>query len=178
MLIIELNTIRNGLPTLTSDWGNFLSEAGLYCLLRANHVSGVSLKLMNREDNIRITWNYELDFRAKYSYCDEEEATEYGAICISILLAINLTPFTTVQRACKGGSFDYWLGTSDESNHLPFQECARLEISGIKTGNEIDISNRTKEKLNRYNAVNQKKLPFYISIIEFSKPRANFVEIT
>ena len=106
MIVIELNSLRNGLPTLTSAWGSFLSEAGQYCLTRAAHQSGTILKLINDDKIIQLIWDNQLDNRSEYSYGDDEEATEYGAICISILLAIKLTEFNTVIRTYKGSGFD------------------------------------------------------------------------
>lgn len=147
MEALALDQLREDLPTLTRDWGCFLSEAALYCLKEHNHNVGVILKLAGSEDEgFRIVWGFALDNRAPYSYGDKGEATEYGATCLSILVAINRTEYKTVERSCKGGGFDYWLGNIEEGQSLPFQRKARLEISGIFKGSEADVNRRAKGK--------------------------------
>jgi hypothetical protein len=75
----------------------------------------------------------------------------------------------TVQRAFKGGGFDYWLGTVDEDR--PFQNLARLEISGIRRGNRRQIAARVKEKSEQVRR-SDGALPAYVVVVEFSAPAA------
>jgi len=48
MIIISLDEFKNGLPTLTSAWGAWLSEAALFCLTHWNHTTGVLLRIINQ----------------------------------------------------------------------------------------------------------------------------------
>jgi len=76
--------------------------------------------------------------------------------------------YEVIQRSRKGTGFDYWMG--DESA-LPFQNKARLEISGIRKGGESDIKTRVKQKLKQTNQ-SDGKLPAYVIVIEFGRPVA------
>lgn len=177
MNYLDLDQLNEGLPTLTSNWGRFLSEAALFCLTQNQHTNNVDLHILDRQDQIyKIRWGFTLDDRASSSYADHSEATEYGATCIAILLVINITDNKTIERAVKGNGFDYWVGNVDDNQNLLFQRKARLEISGIMKGNESNVKSRTKEKINQTDISDNMKIPAYISVIEFSKPMASFVE--
>lgn len=43
------------------------------------------------------------------------------------------------------GSFDYWLGQKEDD--IPFEDKARLEVSGILKGTTAQINRRLKEKM-------------------------------
>src|SRR5947209_9202128 len=97
---------------------------------------------------------------------DTEEATEFGACGIAILVTLDLTGFT-IQRAFKGGGFDYWLGVMDVDR--PFQNLARLEVSGIRRGSRRQIAARIREKSEQVRRAGG-GLPAYVVIVEFSTP--------
>jgi hypothetical protein len=98
------------------------------------------------------------------------EATEYGACAIAILLVLDLTEFTVIERSRKGTGFDYWLG--DEENL--FQQ-ARLEISGILKGSRNDIAHRVDEKRRQTARAGHSKTPAYVCAVEFGGPVARMV---
>ncbi len=177
MQCLDLESIKNGLPTLTPEWGAFLSQSALYCLQENNHRTGVILKLVHcDEKEAQIVWTVKLDLRAQSSFGDKDEAVEYGATCIAILLAVKLTKFPTVQRSCKGTGFDYWLGYPPTENELPFQKVSRLEISGIFRGDERNFTARIQRKKLQTSSSDSTNLPAIISVIEFSHPMASFVQ--
>jgi hypothetical protein len=64
--------------------------------------------------------------------------------------------------------FDYWMG--DESA-IPFQSKARLEISGIRRGDDSDIKARVRQKLKQTNQ-SDGLLPAYVIVVEFGSPLA------
>jgi hypothetical protein len=103
---------------------------------------------------------------------DWEEAIEMGACGIAILLLRDHTGLT-VQRAFKGGGFDYWLGIADDN--LPFQNLARLDVSGVLHGDESRIKARVKEKLEQIKP-SDGSLSAYIVVVEFSRPLARVVK--
>lgn len=174
---ISLETLKNGLPTLTPEWGAFLSQSALFCLKENHHQSGVVLKLIQTQPKqARIVWDVELDKRAQYSFGDRDEAVEYGATCIAILLGVALTEFPTVSRSCKDGGFDYWLGFPPTDDDLPFQKNARLEISGIFNGDEKKVNARIERKKRQTNPSDATNLPAIVSVVEFSNPMASLTK--
>jgi hypothetical protein len=142
-----------------------MADAATICLAEQGHDSEVALRVTGE---FRVTYllqhaNVTDQMRATY---DREEATEFGACGIAILVMRDLTGLT-VQRAFKGGGFDYWLGTVDEDQ--PFAHMARLEVSGIRRGDRRQIASRVKEKMLQV-GVPGGVLPAYIVVVEFSAP--------
>jgi hypothetical protein len=126
---------------LTVAAGQFVADAAAVCLAEQGHDSEVVLRVAGE---FRATYRLErLDvtnlMRASY---DPEEATEFGACGIAILVMYDLTG-PTVQRAYKGGGFDYWLGSASEEQ--PFANAARLEVSGIRHRDRRQIAARVRE---------------------------------
>jgi hypothetical protein len=103
------------------------------------------------------------------SWDDHQEATEAGATGLAFLLILNLTEFTIIRRARKGTGFDYWLGFKDAE--LPFQDAARLEISGILKGDAHEMRSRVRKKLKQTQPTDG-VLPAYIVVVEFGSPKS------
>jgi hypothetical protein len=91
------------------------------------------------------------------------------------MLITNLTDFTVIERSRRGTGFDYWLGIQDESSELPFQNKVRLEVSGIRSGDDSRIRARAKQKIEQTNP-SDGALPAYIVVVEFSKPLSLIVQ--
>ena len=103
------------------------------------------------------------------THSDAQDATEWGACGLAILIICDLTPYTIVERAWKGGGFDYWLGNKDDPL---FQKRARLEVSGILDGDKSAINTRIKLKLSQSDASDNTETPAYAIVVEFGKPTA------
>jgi hypothetical protein len=84
------------------------------------------------------------------------------------LLVIDRTEYTVIERSRKGTGFDYWLGT--EADTL-FQNKARLEVSGIRSGDAHDIRRRTKQKRRQIRPAAE-ALQAFVIVVEFGTPRA------
>jgi hypothetical protein len=144
-----------------------MAEAATICLEEQGH---------GREVVLQVTGEFVATYRLRRpdvteqmrGTYDAEEATEFGACGIAILVIREQTGWT-VQRAFKGDGFDYWLGTVDEDR--PFQNMARLEVSGIRQGNESRITTRLKEKREQLRGRDNLLLA-YVAIVEFSRPEA------
>lgn len=158
-----------GLPALTVAAGRFLAEAAAVCLESQGHVPGVTLAA-RAPDPVAFTLQWpEVSDQTRRTFNDMQDATEFGACGIAILLVLALTGFTVVERSRKGTGFDYWLG---HPTGLPFQNKARLEVSGILRGTEGQIAARMREKLKQTEASDETLLPAYAVVVEFSRPRA------
>ena len=75
-----------------------------------------------------------------------------------------------MERSRKGTGFDYWLGKKELDNTL-LQDKARLEVSGIRKGNESLIDSRIKLKMKQTER-SDNGLRAVIIVVEFSNPLA------
>jgi hypothetical protein len=126
--------------------------------------------------NVEFIWNQPLTDQIRRTWRDLYEATEYGATGLAILLVIQRTSYTILERSVRGMGFDYWLldKESAQSSELITQGNARLEISGILRANtESVIQSRIKEKLNQ--VALDTTFPTLIIVVEFSRPEVHMV---
>lgn len=82
-----------------------------------------------------------------------------------------------MERSAKGTGIDYWLG--DDAEGPPFQNKARLEVSGIlrAEGNvETVVSGRVRAK-QRQTQRSSGTLPACVVVVEFGSPLAE-VQVT
>jgi hypothetical protein len=117
--------------------------------------------------------------QAKRCWADLEEATEYGAYGIAIVLVHELTQLTVVERSRKKTGFDYWLGDRDDPAPL-FQDKTRLEVSGILRGENTVVLAREKLKIaqvKRYESTETRRLPAIVIVVEFGTPRSRFTDL-
>jgi hypothetical protein len=171
---LVLDKLGEGLPGVSPYWGNFLSEASACCLEYHKHPQGVELKVFGDENtSFNVFWQLDITEQVLNAWNDEQELTEYGACGVAILLLLKLTDFTVIQRSCKGTGIDYWLGhkTSDK----PFQNAARLEVSGILAGDLNTLKMRVRKKLEQTKPTDG-TLPAYVVVVEFSEPISQLVE--
>ena len=106
---------------------------------------------------------------------DQEYATEQAAYGIAFMLIGKMTNFTVIERSRRGTGFDYWLGIKDETLELPFAKKVRLEVSGIRRGDDSRIKARVKQKIEQTN-LSDGVLPAYIVVVEFSRPLSWIVQ--
>jgi len=172
-MTININDIYQGLPGLTTTSGKHLFEACIVCLTRQNHNSnGTKLSVYgDKQIDFTLTWDNIFDEQLDRTWADQFYATEHGAVCLVILLALKLTDYTIIEKSARKNGFDYWLGQKED---ILFQKKARLEISGIFSGTEKDVNARYKVKVKQTNQSDTLNLTDYIGIVEFSKPIANF----
>ena len=88
------------------------------------------------------------------------------------MLALHQTDYTVIERSRKGTGFDYMLGDRQEPFFIPK---ARLEVSGIMhetDGNTVE--QRFRQKSKQTLKTDTTRLPAYVAVVEFSKPKAIF----
>ncbi|MEL6720761.1 MAG: hypothetical protein AAFO82_18680 [Bacteroidota bacterium] len=147
---------------------DYYAEAATVCMDNQNHQQSVEIKVIGDvEATLQLTWE-EVTQQIKDSWNDLQEATEYGATCIAILLIQTLTDKRVTRRSPKETGFDYWLG--DKKDDFPFQDKARLEVSGILKGTTAQVNQRVKEKVEQTKRTDNTALPAYIVVVEFSTP--------
>lgn len=169
---LQLERITSGTPGITPVLGRYLFEACMVCLARQGHVcDNTSLAIQgDAEKSVKLIWDDVFDDQTNRAWQDQDEATEYGAICLAVLIVLDHTDYTVVERSVKGTGFDYWLG--HETDPL-FQRKARLEVSGIFQGiDRVDARFRTKiEQTRRSDGMG---LPAFVCVVEFGTPLAKF----
>jgi len=154
-----------------------LMESCIWCLTASSHGNGVSMEVIeeSRSDSYILTWpDAEIDLAATQRSFNQDDATEAGAEAIALLLAIDRTEYTAVQRAVTTTGIDYWLGYRDNSEN-PFKQAGRLEVSGIFKENETNtVTSRLKRKL-KQTLPTDHTFPVYVIIVEFGQPYATMV---
>jgi hypothetical protein len=169
---LVLSTLGEGFPAITPSFGVALAEAGAVCLEDQGHSNGVELKVYGEFiEAFKVYWP-NVTGQMRLCWNDREMTTEHGAYGIGILLIRDLTNFSIIERSRKGTGFDFWLGYEDE---LPFQNKARLEISGIRKGDDSMVKARVQQKLKQTER-SQGSLPAYIVVVEFSRPLSHVVK--
>lgn len=169
--MLDLNELdTDNIPGISRAKGNELAEAGAVCLESQGHTRGARLTVRNGANNsYRLDWPPVTD-QARRTWNDEEEATEDGAVGIAVLLASREIGYTVVSRSRKGTGFDYLLG--EELGEGVLDSKARMEVSGIRNGNDSQVRARVQEKLRQMNRSNALGLPAYAIVVEFGRPLA------
>ena len=171
--MLDLNELKNGLPAVTPEWGSVLAQVAGVCLESQGHQQGVLLPITGH-----LNYTYALiwppaNAQALRTWADHQEATEYGATAIAVLLIRKGTGYTVIERSVKGTGIDYWLGHDTEGP--PFQNKARLEVSGILSaegsGRDVEraVSKRVTDKLKQTQS-SSGSLPAYVVVLDFGSP--------
>lgn len=170
---IKIDDIKNGMPGISPIEGADLLENCTVMLHRSGHISPTCLTLNGLvANNVLVQWTDTFNDQLDRTYADHAANTERAAVCISVLLSKSITNYTVIMRSRKGTGFDYYLGNEDD---ISFQPKARLEVSGIeKESDKNTVSSRFKQKCNQVSPTDDTLLPAYISIVEFSNPKALF----
>ena len=179
METLDWERIRDGFPGLTPGAGGYLLEAAVLCLNRQRHSAGVVLKVTGSvEKKIVLDWKLQVDSQLNRTWKDQNVTTEYGALCLAMLLVPLLTEYVVLSQASSGEGFDYCLIKKNnvEQNPEMFQYDAKLEVSGIFQGNLSDVNRRFFLKVVQTEKSLYEKCPVYICIVEFSLPQTRFEE--
>ena len=168
--MIDLDELADGLPAISPAWGRTLAEIAGVCLESQGHAPGVCfLTIGCATDGDKLSWT-PVTGQTRRTWGDLQEATEYGATAVAVLLAKRETGYAVIECAMQGTGIDYWIG--DESGGPPFQRKARLEISGIlharghRGAVRRAVATRVKQKLEQTGRSGN-LLPAYAAVVEF-----------
>ena len=116
MIELHLETINEKFKTyFTSHFTGMMIECCVVCLNSQNHNTGVLLKKEAHksniiEDNCVLTWQLELTAVLQNTHTDVNRTTDYGAMCLSLLLADTLLPEKgSWQSSRSKQGVDFWL---------------------------------------------------------------------
>lgn len=164
---LGLSDLARGFPHIPAACGEALAQAAVICLEAMGHEPGVSLQAKSEfKKQAVIEWQLQLTDAMRSFWNDQEEATEIGANGIAILFMRVLAELTVLERARKGGGFDWWLGKDDNL----FQEKARLEVSGILKGDRRKVGSRLAAKKKQTKQSDATGFAAYVVIVEFGTP--------
>ena len=168
---LNLDSLQLGLPGITPVIGSSFAEASRLCFCYHGHPVGVQLIVEGDfTATYEVSWSGDVTDQERDSWQDQQELTESGACGVAILLILELTEYTVIRRAMKGTGIDYWLGHKEDT--APFQSAARLEISGILSGDSSKVQHRVREKLQQTSPTDG-KLTAHVVVVEFSRPTAS-----
>ncbi len=168
--ILNLQSLSQGLPAITPAFGAAIAEAGAICLTDEAHQPGVTLKVEGEfSATFKLDWQPVTE-QTRRCWNDEEYTTEQAAYGIAFLLILQLTNLTVIERSRKGTGFDHWLGSQNSATTLPFERMARLEVSGIRKGNQSQINTRVKLKTEQTRTSDAQGLPAYIIVVDLGRP--------
>lgn len=160
----------NDLPQEYRVTGGALALAGAICLESQNHTPGVALAVRGDADvarSYRLNWTPTAN--GDSALWQANQTTEWGAAAVAILLVNQATPYRVVEAAIVGTGIDFWLS---EDADLTFQRKARLEVSGIRNGNDAAVTRRVSEKLTQTTQSDHSQTTAYVIVVEFSRPVA------
>ena len=170
-LKLKLTDLRSGAPGITPAFGEGLAEAASVCLEDREHSSPTPMQISGEIGGRAILEWQTTSAQMRRCWNDDEEATEHGAYGIATLLVPQVSDLQVVERSKKGTGFDYWLGSSTETESLLFQNRARLEVSGIRTGTESAVAGRVRKKLKQTER-SDADLSAVVVVVEFGEPQS------
>jgi len=168
--ILSLGDLTTASPNLSATVGAHHAEAAAVCLDHCDHSSPVTMAV----DGPDVPRSASVTFGAvteamRRTHADLEEATEFGACGVAILLVKAMLGQLVVERSRRGTGFDYWIGPPGGAL---LQAKARLEVSGLLLGTRAQVAARVREKREQTKQSDGLRLPAYVVVIEFSGPRA------
>ena len=167
--MLDLNELGDGLPAITPSFGRALAEAAGVCLESQGHAVLTQITIRGHVSIEQPLVRPQVTEQTRRTWNDPDEATEYGATGIAVLLARQELGYLVIERSVKGTGIDYWMG--DESDALSFERKARLEISGIRSGSSSAVRDRVRQKLQQ-TTPSDGSLTAFVIVVEFGTPLA------
>ena len=177
MIILNLNTIGQDIEGVSQAFGLYMAESAAVCFHSQGHKNGVILPISdgNELENGQVEWVNDINNSVLASHFDEKRTTDFGAMGVAVLLACRLTDYTIFRTSKTNNGYDFKLRKKDgDGNFMK----AKLEISGIrKETPQNTIKSRLSIKKKQILKRAKKNATCYVSIIEFSKPEAKFIQV-
>ena len=105
---LNLNDLGSAsIPGVSARLGAALAEAAGVCLESQGHAQGVELRVSGYVSGVySVDW-HPISDRSRRAWNDPDEATEYGAAGVAVLLIERETGYSVIQRSDKGTGVDY-----------------------------------------------------------------------
>jgi len=163
---IRLDAMHERHRALTPAIAGAYEEAASVCLSR-NHASPVEITLSDNgsEAAAEIAW-IEPDSRIRDAWANATDATENGAYGCVIAGIELLRHLFAVRRAETRTGADYYVGPTG-SGEEDLDDCLRLEVSGVGSGDRRDVTTRLLAKV-RQAQQGESSLPAVAGVIGFA----------
>ena len=174
---LKLHTIGKDIEGISEIFGAYMAECAAVCFDSQGHKSGVQLPYSDGEVTKYgvVEWTNAVNDALLNSHFDEKRTTDFGAMGVAVLLASHLTDYTIFKSSATDNGYDFWLGKRMIDGSFA---SARLEISGIRRETpQNTVKSRLSVKEKQILKRADKDTICYISIIEFSKPEAKFIQV-
>jgi hypothetical protein len=163
---IRLDAMHERHRALTPSIAGTYQEAASVCLSR-HHTSPIEVNLFDNgtESHAELAWKVP-DARTTGAWANETDATEaaaYGCVIAGVEL---LRDRYAVRRAETGTGADYYVGPMN-SGRNDLEDCLRLEVSGVSSGDYRDVNKRLLEKV-RQASHGDSSLPAIAGVVGFS----------
>lgn len=176
-MVLTLEDLADAMIFFSPIQSQGFTENGIVALEHHNHTSICKMNLEgDYSEVVELAWTTTV---IKNGYREKKKFTEKGAEAISFLIATSYTEYDVIEEAVIGTGIDYWLGYKEEHEKYDPNNFlnARLEISGIlKETKANNIESRVKIKKDQTIPTDSLALPAYVSIVEFSNPKAYFAK--
>lgn len=150
---------------LTKPIAKLFTEAARVCLDR-HHCTPTEFDLDCNGSRSKATARWHpADRRTLGAWANSNEATEFGA-CACGLAAAELSGLVAVGRAETMTGADYYMAPPGGDPPENFENCSRLEVSGIDRGMAGTITQRLKAKLEQAESGNS-DLPALAVVVGF-----------
>src|SRR5437667_7922962 len=177
--MIRLRTTRGKLPNrimleelhqrhrgLTPSIAGSYREAASVCLSRS-HTPPVQITTSDNgfESDAELAWAVpDSDVLGAWANAtDATEAGAYGCVIAGVELLRNLF---AIRRAETGTGADYYVGPTGSGQH-DLEDCLRLEVSGVGSGDRRDVTTRLLAKV-RQAQQGESSLPAMAGVIGFA----------
>ena len=116
--ILHLDNLRQGCSGILPSFGSFMCDCAIYSLATQGHSSGVTLNVTTNDENFSyvVTWKGGINTQMQKTMNDEERTTDYGAMCLAVLLVLQLTDYQSFIVSGKGTGIDFWLFKEEPSD--------------------------------------------------------------
>lgn len=170
---VEIAGLHHCCKLTPARCANF-AEAACVCLEKLGHLPGVKMMVRgDGEGKVVLQWK-KLGTTVFDSWVNLEEAVEDAAYGLALALIWELSEYQIVKQSNKGSGIDFWLGKKEEG--YPFQDKAKLEVSGILRGTMGQINARVKQKMAQATASDGGGQQVFVIVAEFSRPFSKIVQ--
>lgn len=162
---LKLEGLHERHPGLTQPLADSYAEAASVCWSR-HHQPPVTVALKHNDTDSLHVVNFALpDTRIRNAHANEIDATEAGAYGVSLAAVEAAIGLVAVRRAETLTGADWYVAPSG-TDIEDFENCIRLEVSGISAGASGDIKRRLRDKVAQA-ARGESNLPAIAAVVGF-----------
>ena len=163
---LRLDAMHERHRALTPALAGAYREAASVCLNR-HHLSPIEVTLSDNEvDSLaEMAWE-EPNSQVLDAWANQIDTTELGAYGCVLAGLEELRGLVAVRRADTGTGADYYVGYPG-AGEMDLEDCFRLEVSGVDSGDRKEVVRRLLQKLQQAGA-GRSSLPALAGVMGFA----------